>query len=72
MRFAVLLLVGCLPAMTGCVGIPRFSATRTETKELATEPLTALDVSTFNGDVNLRSWDRPEVVMEINLSLIHI
>ncbi|MFK7738525.1 MAG: DUF4097 domain-containing protein [Pirellulaceae bacterium] len=66
MRSAVLLLVGCVPVLSGCIGIPRYSATRTETKELATEPLTALDLSTFNGDVNVRSWDKPEVVMEIN------
>ncbi|MEM8735966.1 MAG: DUF4097 family beta strand repeat-containing protein [Planctomycetota bacterium] len=55
----------CLMATTsGCIS-SRFSAMRVETQELTTDPLVALDVSTFNGNVTIRPADEPKVEMEI-------
>ncbi|MFN3188891.1 MAG: DUF4097 family beta strand repeat-containing protein [Aureliella sp.] len=61
----LLLATVCLLASsTGCIS-SRFSAMRVETQELTTEPLVALDVSTYNGNVTIRPADEQKVEMEV-------
>lgn len=63
MRISLLLLT--LPLVVGCQ-FPRFHATRTVKQTLETSPLTAVDLSTFNGAIEVQVHDQPSVDMTVD------
>ncbi len=50
---------------SGCHIMPRFHSTRTVNDTIETEPLTAIDLTTFNGRVSVEPHDQPVVEMEV-------
>ena len=57
-------LIACVFVVAGC-NLPRFNHERTEAKTIETEPLTKVQLVTFNGDVTVRTHDAPTVDVDI-------
>ncbi|MEM7475702.1 MAG: DUF4097 family beta strand repeat-containing protein [Planctomycetota bacterium] len=65
MRLMLLLsLLATVGFQTGC-NFPRFEHERVDRREFETSPLNSVDISTFNGGIEVVPHDRPVVEMEI-------
>ena len=64
-KMRTLLLLLAVPLTVGC-NIPRFHATRTVKQTLETTPLQQIDLSSFNGDIDVEVHDQPTVDMTVD------
>lgn len=58
------LLLGFIALAAGCQ-VPTFESSRTVSQTIETQPLAALDLSTFNGSLDIQAHDQATIEMEI-------